>query len=70
MYKRKDHKKITIQEFCTEIDFKFGIPLITLDIIEALTGYDMIAEVRKLVDPPKYIERLNPDCLKFAKLKD
>lgn len=50
-----------MDEFVLDIEFKFGIPLVILDIIYALTGYDIMGEIRKFVIPPSNIERLNPD---------
>ena len=50
-----------MDEFAADIDFKFGLPIIILDLIYALTGYDIIGDIRKYVIPPSNIERLNPD---------
>ena len=54
-----------MEEFCCDIDFKYGIPLIVLDLINALTGYEIIEEIKKQIVPPKHIERLNPDGAEF-----
>ena len=43
MYHRKDQKKIKMEEFAVDIEFKFGVPMIILDLIHALTGYDIIS---------------------------
>ena len=51
-----------MEEFAVDIDFKFGVPLIILDMLYALTGYDIISDIKKYVIPPTNIERLNPDC--------
>ena len=51
LYRRKDPKKIKMDEFALDIDFKFGIPLIILDMIYALTGYDIFAEIKKSLFP-------------------
>ena len=70
MYKRKDPKKIRMDEFSCDIEFKFGVPLIILDLIYALTGYEIIEDIRKYVIPPKNIERLNPDSVGFSNDKN
>jgi len=51
-----------MEEFACDVDFKFGVPLIILDMIYALTGHEVIGDIRKCVIPPSNIERLNPDC--------
>lgn len=61
LYQRKDPKKLRIEEFCHEVNFKYGVPLIILDLIQALTGFDMISQVKKEIDNPGNIVRLNPD---------
>ena len=48
--------KIKMDEFSCDIDFKFGVPLMILDLIHALTGYEIIEDIRKHVIPPKNIE--------------
>ena len=55
MYKKKDPKKIRMDEFSCDIDFKFGVPLIVLDLIQALTGYQIIDEIKKWVEPHRNI---------------
>ena len=69
MYFRKDSKKIKIDEFSLEIDFKYGIPLVVLDFIYAMTGFDVIEEIKKELEPMKNIERLNPDDESFQNYK-
>lgn len=46
MYKRKDLKKLKMEEFVVDVPFKYGIPMIILDIISALTGFDVISAVK------------------------
>jgi hypothetical protein len=50
MYHRKDPKRIKMDEFAVDINFKYGIPMIILDLIHALTGYDIISVVKKEFD--------------------
>ena len=33
LHHRKDYSKIKMDEFCSQIDFRFGIPILMLDII-------------------------------------
>ena len=42
MYHRKDPKKVRMEEFSMDVKFKFGVPMIILDLIHALTGFDII----------------------------
>ena len=42
LYQRKDPKKLRIEEFSSEVSFKYGVPMIILDLINALTGAEMI----------------------------
>ena len=69
LYQRKDPKKLKIDEFSQEVTFKYGVPMIILDLIQALTGFDMIAQVKKGVDNPGNILRLNPDDEDFLQYK-
>ena len=59
-----------MDEFAIDINFKYGVPVIILDIIAALTGYDILSEVRKFITPPKYIERMNPDDERYRTYLD
>ena len=45
MYHKKDNTKIKMDEFSIDIDFKYGIPLIILDVIQALTGFTLNADL-------------------------
>ena len=65
MYHRKDPKRIKMDEFAVEINFKYGIPMIILDLIHALTGYDIIGVVKKEFDNNGIIQRMNPDREEF-----
>jgi hypothetical protein len=47
MYHRKDPKKVKMDEFAMDVNFKYGVPMIILDLICALTGYDIIGAVKK-----------------------
>jgi len=70
MYHRRDPKKIRMDEFAVEINFKFGVPLIILDVIHALTGFDVISQIKKELIPNKYIQRLNPENEQFLNFKN
>ena len=65
MYHRKDPKRIKMDEFAVDINFKYGIPMIILDLIYALTGYDIISVVKKDFDNKGFIQRMNPDLEEF-----
>ena len=55
MYHRKDPKRIKMDEFSVDINFKYGIPMIILDLLYALTGYDIVSVVKKEVDNQGHI---------------
>lgn len=61
LHQRKDPLKLRMEEFCLDIEFKFGVPILILDIIQAFTGYDLLADIKAEVSPPQLIERINPD---------
>ena len=65
MYFKKDPKKIKMDEFAVDVDFKFGIPLVVLDFIYAMTGFNVIQEIKKELEPEKNIERLNTENEEF-----
>jgi hypothetical protein len=65
MYHRKDPKRIKMDEYAVDINFKYGIPMIILDLIYALTGYDIISVVKKEFDNKGFIQRMNPDLEEF-----
>ena len=44
--------------------------MIILDIIQALTGYNIIEEVKEFVTPHYNIERMNPDDENFQNYKN
>lgn len=47
MYYRKDSTKIKMDEFSMDIDFKYGVPMIILDFIHAVTGYNIVEQIDK-----------------------
>jgi hypothetical protein len=55
MYHRKDPKRVKMDEFSVDINFKYGIPMIILDLLYALTGYDIVSVVKKEVDNQGHI---------------
>jgi len=42
LQRKKDPKKIKMDEFVVDVNFKYGIPMLMLDIINSLTGFDII----------------------------
>ena len=51
MYFRKDPKKVKLDEFSLDVDFKFGIPLVVMDVIYAMTGFNIIEDVKSEFEP-------------------
>ena len=70
MYRRKDPKKVKMDEFVVDVNFKYGIPMLMLDVINALTGFDIITQIRDELEPKKVYQRLNPDNENFIMLKN
>ena len=58
-----------MEEFAVDIEFKFGVPMIILDLIHALTGYDIISQVKKEFESKGHIQRMNPDNEQFQTAK-
>lgn len=58
-----------MDEFVVDVEFKYGFPLLILDIIGSLTGYDIIKKVKDEFEPKKPILRLNPENKLFENLK-
>ena len=50
-----------MDEFCVDVEFSYGVPVIMLDIMKALTGHDFLEDIQKAISPPQVIERLNPE---------
>jgi hypothetical protein len=69
VYSREDSKKIKIEEFVSDVEFKFGFPLLILDIVGYMTGYDLIKKVKNEFEPKKPILRLNPENKLFESIK-
>ena len=38
LYKRKDPKKIKMSEFVVDTQFKYGLPMLMLDLLHYITG--------------------------------
>ena len=53
--------KLKMEEFCLDFNFKYGVPVLILDIIQAFTGYDFLTEIKQSIAPFLLIPRLNPD---------
>lgn len=54
-----------MNDFSMDTTFKNGLPLIILDLINTLTGFDIIKEIIDLQNADHYIQRMNPDDQKF-----
>ena len=61
LYQKKDPKKLRIEDFSSDVSFKYGVPMIILDLMQALTGDDLIYKVKKEIDKKTLVTRLNPD---------
>lgn len=64
MYHRKDPTRIKMDEFSVDIEFKYGVPMIILDVINAFTGFDIIEIIKEnqdVRDTSDQIERMNPE---------
>ena len=61
LYHRKDQTKIKMDEYSLEVKFKYGVPMIILDVIHALTGFDIIHRIKEDIEPSSKIDRMNPD---------
>ena len=69
LYHRKDQTKIKMDEFAIDVEFKYGLPLLILDVIEAFTGKDLSQEIKREVSPARIISRMNPDDETFMNFK-
>ena len=58
-----------MDEFSMEVDFKYGVPMIILDFIYAVTGFDVVALINKETQQSPYYDRLNPDSDQFLNYK-
>ena len=43
--------KLKMEEFCLDVDFEYGVPVLMLDIIQAFTGYDFLTEIKQSIAP-------------------
>lgn len=59
-----------MEEFVCDIEFKYGVPMIILDLIHVFTGYDIVQAIRDEFEPTKHIERMNTEDDKFCALKN
>ena len=57
--------KLAMNDFSMDTQFKNGLPLIVLDLINSLTGFDIINDINKMLNADHYIQRMNPDDPKF-----
>lgn len=59
-----------MDEFVVDVNFKYGVPLLMLDIINALTGFDIISQIKLDFEPKHAIVRLNPENEEFTAFKN
>lgn len=69
MYHKKDPSRIKMDEFSIDIEFKYGVPMIILDVIQSLTGFTLNEELQRELSPPRIIERMNPEDDAFINYK-
>lgn len=70
MHQRKDLKKIKLEEFVCDIEWKYGLPMIIMDIIQSLTSFNVIDTIKKELEPPHNIDRMNAEDEAFLTLKN
>lgn len=58
-----------MDEFSLDVEFKYGVPIMILDVIQAFTGHDLHQEIRREVSPTRLVERMNPDNEQFVNYK-
>jgi len=64
-------KKIKLEEFVCDIEWKYGLPMIIMDIIQALTSFNIIDMIKKELEPhPHNIDRMNAEDETFLTLKN
>ena len=62
MYHRKDHTRIKMDEFSVDFEFKYGVPMIILDVINAFTGFNIIEIFQENQDTSdQQIQRMDPE---------
>ena len=69
MYHKKDPSRIKMDEFSIDIEFKYGVPMIILDVIKSLTGFSLNDDLQRELSPPRIIERMNPEDDAFVNYK-
>lgn len=70
LHHRKDLLKLKMDEFCVDVDFQLGVPMIILDIIHALTGHNFVQEVQSIAGGTETIVRQDPDSYELMRFKD
>jgi len=57
---RKDFDpKLSFEEFESKVDFKYGIPLIILHLVDTLIGTTFLKDLFAQVNPPRLLERFD-----------
>ena len=67
---RNQLPQLTLDEFVNNVNFQFGVPLIVLDYVDAITGSDFIQKLHEHINPPKNVERFDPLSRDFTELKN
>jgi hypothetical protein len=66
LYQGQDVMMISQDEFCKDIHFLFGVPLLVLDVFENLTGSKIIPRLRDSVYVPQtvtYVDQYDEDIM-------
>ena len=56
-------------DFVHDVSFKYSIPLIALDFIDAMTGSELLKDLHKAFFPKKIICRFNGEDPEFLELR-
>ena len=70
LYHRKDQTKIKMDEYSLEVEFKYGVPMIILDVLHAFTGFNIINHIKEDIEPSSKIDRMNPDSFAYLNYKN
>ena len=59
-----------MDEYSLEVEFKYGVPMIILDVIHAFTGFNIINHIKEDIEPSTKIDRMNPDSFAYLNYKN
>jgi len=69
MYNKTDNVKLTQEEFCNDIEFTYGVPLIVLDFVDGICGTEFIKEIREIKRPWRLVNRMEQYDIEFNEMK-